>query len=162
MCLLRDTGKACGINLTSKNLGSDRKLNQRWIKRQQSVWGAMYAVQIRGLDTERWHSKIENLEEYIARAIKQYSLVNVLDAIANGCLVKAAQGVEPDLQRQWSGSAHIVRNAANEIDRRGLGDRRSKGHSFMLYAEAPNSVGGIDWIRQGLLSQESPSRIRRG
>ena len=148
MCLLDATGKACGSNLTSKNSVRARELDRRWLKRQPIVWDAAYALQIRGLDTERWHSKIKNLGAYIARAVKQHSLVSVLDAIANACLVKAAQAVDPELQRQWSSRAHIVRDAANEIVRRDLTNRRTK-HTFMLYTEAPNSAGGIDWIRQG-------------
>jgi hypothetical protein len=147
MCLLDATGKACDSNLTLKNWGRAKELNRRWVKRQQSVWDAMYAVQIRGLDTERRHSKIENLEAYVARALEQHSFVSVLDATANACLVKAAQVVDPELQRQWSGRARIVRDAASEIVRRDLGNRRTK-HTYMLYAEAPNSAGGIDWIRQ--------------
>jgi hypothetical protein len=150
MRLLDATGEACGRKLqliTSKNTARARELSRRWIKRQQCVWDATCATKTRGLDTERYHSKIENLDAYIAGALEQHSLVSALDAIANACLVKAAQMVDPQLQRQWSNRARIVREAANEIERRDLGDWGTK-HPYMLYTEAPNSVGGIDWIRQ--------------
>jgi hypothetical protein len=123
MYLLIATGEACGRNLTPKTWIRARELNRRWLKRQQIVWDATYALKIRRLDTERWHSKIENLDGHITLAVKQHSLVSVLDAIANACLVKAARAVDPELQRQWSNCAHIVRDAANEIVR-DLGDRR--------------------------------------
>jgi hypothetical protein len=91
MCLLDAIGEACGRKLASKNWVRARELNRRWLRRQQSVWDATYALKTRGLDTERWHSKVENLDAYIARVVKQRSLVSVLDAIANACLVKAGR-----------------------------------------------------------------------
>jgi hypothetical protein len=148
MCLLDATGKACSSNLTSKNSLRARQLDRRWSKRHQCVWNAIHAAMFRGLDTERWHSKIENLDAYVARALEQHSLVSVLDAIANACLVRAAQAVDPELQWQWASRAHIVRDAASEIVRRDLGDRKTK-HTYLLYMEVPNSGGGIDWSRQG-------------
>jgi hypothetical protein len=156
MCLLQATGKACGRNLTSKNWGRARELNHRWLKRQQCIWDATQAMRFQGLDTERWHSNIENLDAYIARALEQHSLVSVVDATANACLVKAAQAVDPELQRQWFSRAHIVRNAASEIVRRDLGNRRRPpNHTYMLYMEAPNSAGGIDWIRQSFTGRKA-------
>jgi hypothetical protein len=129
MRVLDATGEACSRKLqliASKNTARARELSRRWIKRQQCVWDATFATKTRGLDTERYHSKIENLDAYIAGALEQHSLVSALDAIANACLVKAAQMVDPELQRQWSNRARIVREAANEIERRDLGDRGTK------------------------------------
>jgi hypothetical protein len=159
MRLLDATGKSCGGRLrpiTSKSTARARELHGRWSKRHQCIWNAIHVAMFRGLDTERWHSKIENLDAYIARALEQHSLVSVLEAIANACLVKAAQAVDQELQRQWSSRAHIVRDAANEIVRRDLGGRKTK-HTYLLYMETPNSAGGIDWIRRGFNS--SPKAI---
>jgi len=113
------------------------ELNRRWLKRQQSVWDAIYAMQLRGLDTERWHSKVESLDACIARALEQHSLLSVLDAIANA----------------WP---------CAEYSARGSTDRARVGGWRRFLADYRTSHPGTPWARRSTSATPCAREAQRG